>query len=258
MRLWGSAVLLAGIMPGFALAGARIDLVPRGGLEFSPGSAVTIDFFLTQDPGGRTRGLRFIQLDFTSTATTITLGPRFHFTRLPGFDWPPGDRDIYPAPNVVWDAYLGTNYPNRSHDDPYLEDWDQELMPWYYFMHVLEVEEPMRIGLLNVTLPSAPGRYLIDAMHGESDSLELGAVVVFGFGLAPNNKDPITVWRARTGELTVGAGYFQTNARGLFEFHPIPEPATAALLLAGGAMFLHRRLISRKMPIQLDLRSHSR
>jgi len=72
-------------------------------------------------------------------------------------------------------------------------------------------------------------------------------------------RTPVTLWRAHTGELTIGAGDFVPDG-GNFRFVPIPEPATLTLLAAGGiacAAFRRRRAVYSRLVSTFEVGKYS-
>lgn len=210
-----------------AMAGARIDLrptppVPPGG--YQPNSTVRVDAVLvdTGNPQGAIP-FRGIFLDFSNSppwtpgAGTLTFpdpdgpGPlvadyfnwAFDFT-ICGLRGCPGA-----LPLVSW------VFPNGS--------------PLPGFQAILPNDGELALGYTHVHLGSEGG--VLDVMNADAADLNLGASVIFGFGVTPN--DPVTTWRAFTGELTSG----------VLELPVIPEPTSCLLLAVALAGVLCRRRI---------------
>lgn len=242
----GLALCLGLLVNTVAHAGATITLIPQtAGETFAPGSTVQMGIFLSQDPEGAAfRGLRLVQFDFSQTNPALVLGtatppPRVVFnnsltTNSLGTYF--ADREL----PVVSLAYTGTGYPNGNPTDPFFTDEDEGLEPWNTSLIVLPQDgTPIRIANVGVRLPNTVGNYLIDAVNASATDPNIGATVVFGFGV--NASDPIVTWRAnaRGADLTDGRGFFFDAGNGQFAF--VPEPATLALLAVGGLVALRRR-----------------
>ncbi len=201
-------------VPSTAFAGVRIDLrptqpVPPGG--YQPNADVQVDAFLvdTGNPQGNIM-FRGIFLDFTDSSSSFTyLDPT-----VPGdifgpneFAWAmtwPLDSGFYNLPQTSWVYPLPTANP--------------------LFQYVLPNNGEVHLGHLILDVGATGGT--LDALNDDVADANFGARVDFGFGGAG---DPITTWRAFTGEVTGG----------VLELPVIPEPTTCLLLvLAASALFI--------------------
>jgi hypothetical protein len=208
----------------------------------------------TDRTGAGTLGLRLVQFDFSATDPALGLPTNFTFDAGPiirGFAQQFRDREIGApgTPRLVSAAFIGANYPNMRHKDPDFMDEGEELFPWNFFMYVLPAAGAgeLDVGTVAVTLPMTLGDYFLDVLNvNAEDQQNQGSALSFGFGIAPNNEDPVTTWRPFTNrgtvaELEQGGGHFMDNGMGGFMYVPIPEPATLALLAVGGFVAIRRR-----------------
>jgi hypothetical protein len=248
-------LLLGCWLAGPAEGGARIDLAPRGGPQFAPGATVTMDIFLTQDPGGRHRGLRLLQFDFSDTDMRLTLEDRITFDARPivnGFARYVRDREIVDPgaaptdPRIVSMVYTGPDYPGGNRTDPKCGDpnFKPECIPWRFLMLVLPPEGTIHVADIDVMLPTTLGTFVFDVVNADAEEQSEGAGIGFGFGIAPNNIDPVTFWRPfdngdERPELVGGRGLFMDDGQGAFTF--IPEPSVPMLVLPGVVILLRRR-----------------
>jgi hypothetical protein len=242
-----ASVLPIGIMgllwAGSARGGATFDLVPRGGPDFPPGTPVTMDVFVRQDPGGRLRGLRLAQLDFTRTDPALNLSRQFafDFSSLSDSTQYFVDPTIPPQRPGVWYAhlvsvaYIGLNYPNRNPLDPF-DQAPPDRLPWSHSMLVLPEEDALHVGSFQIVTPTLPGEFLIDVLNSDPrDPVNHGAQIHFGFGVHP--QDPRVLWTSNTqrtrADLTGGSGVFTSTEAGSFTYVPVPEPSSLVGLVAG-------------------------
>lgn len=66
------------------------------------------------------------------------------------------------------------------------------------------------LGTIEITLPSQPGTYTLDAVSADDPNPDNDAQIAFGFGVASG--DPYTVWHANTGDLEGGTFSFVVHA----------------------------------------------
>lgn len=194
------------VLPCIAFGGMRIDLRPEG-LTVLPGNppSVTaapgvynVDVWLV-DTGSPQGNIPFRGLFFDSADTTgITPSSPFRWFGTELYF------ATYNFPNVAW-VYLG-----------------MVANPAYQL--VLPDNGEILVGDFNVTVDADGG--LLDLMNADNPDINFGARADFGFEVLPN--DPITTWRAHTGEITGGRLAF------------VPEP-TSLMLLTVGALSLARK-----------------
>lgn len=213
----GFGLALSGFCYSVALAGARIDLrptppIPPGG--YQPGTDVQVDAWLvdTGNPQGNI-SFRGIFLDFTDSSSSFSyLDPDGSGSLGPNdFWWTMGGFAIgQPAPQLPQASWV---YPLAT--------------PNPLFQYTMPNNGEVLLGQLIVDLGATGGN--LDALNDDAADPNLGAAVSFGFG-GPG--DPVTTWRAFTGEITGG----------VLELPVVPEP-TSCLLLAFGAsaLFVNRK-----------------
>lgn len=181
-----SIILIAGATATFG--GARVDLRPVPAMPavgYAPNSVVRVDLYVvdTGNPQGDIlfRGLFF---DFADTSDSVTFPGADGIAgtsddgqitwRIPNFAGPCGCI----VPNVSWVYPLPVPNPALQ----YVLPNDGEVSPLYFFV---------KLGADDV---------VIDVLNADESNPNLGAMATFGFG----GPDPITMWRAFTGELSGG------------------------------------------------------
>lgn len=196
-------------------AGARIDLrptppVPPEGYE--PNTIVSVDVYLvdTGNPQGDIP-FRGIAIDFSDSygsafPGTPPLGPN-------QFLWenPFGLGSVFPdLPFTAWIDPFGVDIP--------------------LIRIVLPDDSEVRLGGINVQVGTMNG--LLDVLNvDEPDMKQGGARAAFGYG---GQGDPVTDWRAYTGELTGGR----------LDLFVVPEPGSLILLLGASATVIRRRRVT--------------
>lgn len=183
--------------------GARIDLrpdppVPPGGYE--PNTIVDVEVFFvdTGNPQGDIL-FRGLFLDFNdSPPWGGSPGTLSYLTCCLEWDNPFPLAVTYPLPRTSWVYPLMTPNP--------------------VFQTILPDEGEVYVGHLYVNLGSAGG--ILDVMNDDNPDPYYGAQAHFGFGGAG---DPVTVWRAYTGELTGG----------VIDLPVVPEPTMLLLFSVG-------------------------
>lgn len=196
-----------------ALAGMRIDLradppVPPGGYE--PNSIVDLQVYYvdTGNPQGNIL-FRGLFLDFNDSPPWG--GAPGTFTYLGGGSSPSPGGDLYfgwvnmfgigmlpPLPNTSWIYPLSTPNP--------------------LFQITLPDNGEVYAGHIYINVGTAGGT--VDVTNDDVADPNWGARADFGFG-GPN--DPVTTWRAYTGELTGG----------VLELPVVPEPASVVMVGIG-------------------------
>jgi hypothetical protein len=176
MRAWCLATGLLLGMAAAARAGARIELRPDPDLAvYEPHQVVRIHVYMvdTGNPQGDI-SFRGIQLDFTDTTDTITPLTTIHFFEwmksLPGV----GRETWYPITFWIWPL----------------------VTPMPMFMITLPDNGEVHLGYADMNIGPSGG--MVDVLNADEPNINFGAFAVFGFG-GPD--DPVTTWRAFTGEL---------------------------------------------------------
>lgn len=192
-----------------SFAGARIDLRPTpppNGADYQVGDIINVEAFLvdTGNPQGAL-GIRGIFLDFEDSSGLT----------YPGIDAIPGtdDDDQFHWYDPTGLAAVFPYLPRPSIGYP---------MVFPPFPPPLPPGGEMFMGDVNIRLESIPAT--LDVMNDDVSDPNYGARIDFGFG-GPG--DPVTTWRAFTGDLTGGVLI-------------IPEPATFGLvagIVAFGTLF---------------------
>ena len=197
-----------------AQAGVIVDLVPATAGPYAQDESVDVDIMLRQDPTDGDHSLRFIQFDFNTTAPELTLIP-LTIHRLTN------------SPNIRFWNFVGvTNCVNSTDaacgSGHFLEDVlngprGRILSATYYFTDPLDLGEnttaqrilpgngdAVKVGVMRVRMPTQDGVFMLDVVNATETNPDVGGVDVrWGFGFDVNG-EPLTTWRANTGEITGG------------------------------------------------------
>ena len=198
----GLALCMVLAFASSAFADFMVDLRPLSDPVI--GEMVTVEAYFVDDGTGHPitgNDLRFrgYQLDFTDTDGT--LAPAASMSSM----------ENAASVNVIFDAL-----PRPSLIYPLPSDIPS-------FMQFLPVGGEMLFGSIDVMINDEGWLRVLNA---DEENPNFGAWAQFGFGLDPD--DPVTTWRAYTGEITGGEIF-------------LPEPASIALLAFGGLAALRRR-----------------
>lgn len=197
-----AVLIVSTALAGPVWGGLRIDLRPDVPGPYNPGQTVNVDVYLvdTGNPQGNIQ-FRGIFLDFTDTEAGLVPAAWFHWNAPFCLDC-----EWSPLPNPAWVYPLAQPNP--------------------LFQITMPENGEVNAGDINVTV-NADG--WLDVMNDDNPDSNFGARVNFGFG---GQGDPVTTWRAFTGEITGGALFMDV----------VPEPGTLVLLAAGVGVVLRRRL----------------
>lgn len=207
------------------LAGARFDIRPAGvtvipgnppSVVVTPGQVLSANVFLvdTGNPQGSI-AFRIISLDFTDTSPSVV--------EANGWAGPDGEflNDPRTSRNEIADNPQVFNWPPSCD----FGSCDDRTLPYPYWVYPLSVPIPafqitmpdngeVQLADIQIEVPSQLPA-IIDLMNAEVADANYGAYAAFGFG-GPG--DPVTNWRAYTGELTGG------------QLLLVPEPGMLILL----------------------------
>lgn len=208
-------------------AGARIDLRPQGltitpgdipSVTVTPGQTLNLQAFIvdTGNPQGAI-AFRGVFLDFTDTSSSI----------VEANVWGGTDGNLLTeGDNPILFEWINPFTVGKDFDPMPRVDWIYPLpTPSPLFQITLPDNGEIQLGSILVDVPSQLPA-IIDVMNADVPNVFYGARVDFGFG-GPN--DPVTTWRAHTGELTGG------------QLLLIPEPATLLLFVVGTFVALNTR-----------------
>ncbi len=196
-----------------AQAGVIVDLVPATAGPYAQDQSVDVDIMLRQDPTDGDHSLRFIQFDFNTTAPELTLIP-------------PRTHDLTPTDIRFWNFVGVTNCVNSTDaacgSGHFLEDVlngprGRILSATYFFTDPADLGEnataqrilfgngdAVKVGVMRVKMPLQDGVFMLDVVNAAETNPDVGGVDVrWGFGLNVN-AEPLTTWRANTGEITGG------------------------------------------------------
>lgn len=214
-------ISIALLLSSTALAGARIDFRIPGetvisdpesqGVVLSPGD-YTVEVYMvdTGNPQGNI-SFRGLYLDSADTES-VTVSPTFTWTNpdqigvvFPDF---PNPAWIYPVPVLI--PHVQITLPDNG-----------EVLLGTLTMNV----NWLNLGELGV----------LDLVNKDAQDPNLGARADFGFGVLPN--DPVTTWRAHTGEITGG----------VLQVVVTPEPGSLLIMFIGAsaAMRANRQRVRR-------------
>ncbi|MCH7597340.1 MAG: hypothetical protein IID35_12390, partial [Planctomycetes bacterium] len=210
----GLAFSLLLAMVSAAQAGVIVDLVPATAGPYAQDQSVDVDIMLRQDPTGSDHSLRFIQFDCNTTAAELTLIP-------------PTIHSLANSPNIRFWNFVGVTNCATSTDAAcgsghFLEDVlngprGRILSATYYFTNPADLGEnttaqrilpgngdAVKVGVMRVRMPSQDGAFMLDVVNATETNPDVGGVDVrWGFGFNVNG-EPLTTWRANTGEITGG------------------------------------------------------
>lgn len=184
-----SALLVGLVWPWCAFAGARIDLRPTPPMppdRYAPNTRLSVAVYLV-DTGNEQGDIAFrgLSLDFSATTPGFT---------YPGDDGVAGTADDY----FAWQIEGGVDTCAPG------ECWPRT--SWIYPLPVPSPTQPvlpdggeLLLGHVVVQLGSQGG--VLDVMNASDSDPNHGATGWFGFG---GDGDPVTTWRAISGELTGG------------------------------------------------------
>jgi len=211
---------------------------PNPGGTYNPGQSLDLDVWLMSDIA---LDVRLMQFDHTSSSPELMLGSDRDIGR-PVYD-PTPENPFDGVPNFHFD-YASLADPNSYTDFSNLSA-GAERKPWPAAAVFTDLEVrvgnmlglqpgvPFHAGTMPVTMPVAPGEYMLDLLNAGTTDRNRGALLVFG-GL---DGSPTTTWSSMDdGDVEIN----YAPGGGPAVFAVVPEPATLLLLAMGGVAAMER------------------
>lgn len=244
-----NAIILFLLCSTWTYAGVAISLIPSppaNGIANLPGEVVNVAILaqLTAGtpsvprPGGTTNliRVRHIQLDFANTNPAFVITPVHHHL----------GSEFGPIPFWILDSVPICAEDEASCGYYYFIDGsltgDGVASLTYFgltsngqFMNTFNQAAPKTIAEFKVTLPRAPGDYLLDVLNADESDPNRGAQIYWGFGSTSDPIDPTSPLLASNGGITGGQLRFNhlvhpdCNQNGLLDakedcnFNAIPD-----------------------------------
>ena len=180
---------------------------PISGMYYAGGETFSVGLTLA-DTGAGEIVVRGLQFDFSQSDAALTFDAAFNFDGLP-------------FGGLAYTKQAAMDYPSAAFPQPEPPQGNMGLL-------IIPAGGSVYAGQVGVTLPAAPGTYMLDALT--VDPTGAGLPTNWGAWVRHDFDVPTQIW-AGDGGVTGG----------MMSFTVIPEPATLALLAIGGVAVLRRR-----------------